>query len=245
VGVINESMERKYYGTGQAVGRTFVLAEPVGKERPVEVVGVVRDAKFNNLREPTMPMYWVPIAQSPKELRGLEVRTREPLSAIVGPVRRAISDSTNDIMIRRVVPLSDQVDRTLSAERLMMRLSGFFGAVALLLACVGLYGVMAYQVAQRTPEIGIRLALGATKRRIVGLVLGETTSVILVGVLVGLLLAGLTTRLLTAFLYGVGSTDPGTIAVAVGLLVASATLAAYLPAQRAADVDPNVALRAN
>jgi predicted permease len=245
VGIINESMERKYYGAGRAVGRTFVLAEPVGKERPVEVVGVVRDAKFDNLREETMPMYWVPIAQSPKELRGLEVRTREPLSALVGPVRGAIGGLTKDIMIRRVIPLSDQVDRTLSAERLMMRLSGFFGAMALLLACIGLYGVMAYQVAQRTGEIGIRLALGATKRRIVGLVLGETTSVIVVGILVGLLLASVTTRLLTAFLFGVGSTDPTTITVAVGLLVASATVAAYLPAHRAADVDPNVALRAN
>jgi predicted permease len=245
VGVINESMERKYFGAGRAVGRTFVLAEPVGKERPVEVLGVVRDAKFDNLREETMPMYWLPIAQSPKELHGLEVRTREPLSALVGPVRGAIGDLTKDIMIRRVIPLSDQVDRTLSAERLMMRLSGFVGAVALLLACVGLYGVMAYQVAQRTGEIGIRLALGATKRRIVGLVLGETASVIVAGIVVGLTLASMTTRLLTTFLYGVGSTDPGTIAVAIGLLIASAALAAYVPAHRAADVDPNVALRAN
>jgi ABC-type antimicrobial peptide transport system permease subunit len=160
-------------------------------------------------------------------------------------VRGAIGDLTKDIMIRRVIPLSDQVDRTLSAERLMMRLSGFFGAMALLLACIGLYGVMAYQVAQRTGEIGVRLALGATKRRIVGLILGETTSVIVAGVLVGLLLASVTTRLLTTFLFGVGSTDLTTIALAVGLLVASAAVAAYVPAHRAADVDPNVALRAN
>jgi predicted permease len=245
VAVINESMERQYYGAGRAVGRTFVRVEGAGRKRSVDVVGVVRDAKFNNLREATRPMYWLPIAQFPMELRGLEVRTREPLSAIVGPVRLAIGDVTKDIMIRRVVPLADQVDRTLSAERLMMRLSGFFSAVALLLACVGLYGVMAYQVAQRTGEIGIRLALGATKRRIVGLVLGETMSVIVAGILVGLMLANMATRLLTAFLYGVGSTDPGTIAVAVGLLVASAAIAAYVPAHRAADVDPNVALRAN
>jgi predicted permease len=244
VAVINEAMARRYFGGGQALGRTFVLAGgPAGRNKPTQIVGVVHDAKYNNLREDVTPMFYAPIAQVPRELRGLVVRTRQPLTAIVEPVRRAVADVTKDIMIRRVVTLSDQVDRSLASERLMMRLSGFFGAVALLLACIGLYGVLAYQVAQRTREIGIRLALGAPRRGIIGLVLGDTAVVVLAGMAIGLSLAIGTTRLLSSFLYGLTPTDPTTLAFATAVLVGSAALAAYFRARRAASVDPTVALR--
>jgi ABC-type antimicrobial peptide transport system permease subunit len=146
-------------------------------------------------------------------------------------------------MIRRVVTLSDQVDRSLAAENLMVQLSIFFGGVALLLASVGLYGVLAYSVARRTGEIGIRMALGATRSGIIRLVLGETASVILAGVGLGIALALGSTRLLSAFLYGLTPTDPSTIAIATAVLGGAATLAAYFPSRRAAGVDPNVALR--
>jgi predicted permease len=244
VAVINESMARRYFGGSRALGKTFVLAGgPAGRNKPTQIVGIVHDAKYNNLREDVMPLYYVPIAQVPRELRGLVVRTRRPLAAIVGPVRQAVADVTRDIMIRQIVTLSDQVDRSLASERLMMRLAGFFGVVALVLACIGLYGVLAYQVAQRTGEIGIRLALGATPRAVVTLVVGETAYVVLAGIAVGLLLALGTTRVLSGFLFGLTPTDPGTIALAVGLLASSAALAAYLPSRRAAGVDPIVALR--
>jgi predicted permease len=242
VAVINESMARRYFGMVRAVGRMFVTVGPAGNV-PVQVVGVVRDAKYNNLRDDVMPMYYAPIAQLPRELRGLEVRTRQPLPNLAGSVRQAIADVTKDVMIQRVDTLADQVDRSLAADQLMMRLSSFFGVVALLLASVGLYGVLAYQVAQRTPEIGIRLALGATRAGIVQLVLGETAAVVAGGIVIGLALALSTTRLLASFLFGVTPTDPATLAFATALLVGSAALAAYVPSRRAAGVDPNVALR--
>jgi ABC-type antimicrobial peptide transport system permease subunit len=203
----------------------------------------VHDAKYNNLREDTMPMYYAPIAQSPRELRGLEVRTREPLPAILGPVREAVADVTKDVMIQRAATLTEYVDRSLGAERLMMRLSSFFAVVASLLACIGLYGVLAYQVAQRTPEIGVRMALGATRHRIMRLVLGETLSQVVTGLLLGLALTLGAARLLSSLLYGLTPYDPPTIVLAVALFVGSAALAAYLPCRRAANVDPNAALR--
>jgi predicted permease len=241
VAVVNESMARRYFGNDRAVGRTFTTAsEP---DRPVQIVGVVQDAKYNNLREDTMPMYYAPIAQSPRELRGLEVRTREPLSTMVGPVRQAIADATKDVMIQRAATLMDHVDRSVGAERLMMQLSSFFAVVASLLACVGLYGVLAYQLARRTGEIGIRMALGATRHRIMRLMLGETAFQLVIGILFGLALAFGTNRLLSSFLYGLSPYDPSTIAIAVALFVGSAGLAAYFPSRRAASIDPNVALR--
>jgi len=243
VAVVNESMARRYFGHGGAIGKTFVAAGKTSQKPPIQIVGVVRDSKYNSLREDVMPMYYAPIAQVPRELRGLEVRTRQPLSALIGPVRQALAEVTKDVMIRRVVTLSDQVDRSLAAENLMVRLSTFFGGVALLLASIGLYGVLAYSVARRTGEIGIRMALGATRSGIIRLVLGETASVILAGVGLGIALALGSTRLLSAFLYGLTPTDPSTIAIATAVLGAAATLAAYFPSRRAARVDPNVALR--
>jgi predicted permease len=243
VAVVNESMARRYFANGAVIGKTFVRAGTTPPKVPIQIVGVVRDSKYNNLREDVMPMYYAPIAQVPRELRGLEVRTRQPLSALVGPVRQAVAEVTKDVMIRQVVTLSGQVDRSLAAENLMMRLSSFFGAVALLLASIGLYGVLAYSVARRTGEIGIRMALGATRAGIIRLVLNDTASVILAGIALGILFALGSTRLLSAFLYGLTPTDPSTIALATAVLAAAAALAAYLPSRRAAGVDPNVALR--
>jgi predicted permease len=243
VAVINESLARRYFAAGRAVGRTFVMIAGPARRDPVQVVGVVRDAKYNNLRDDVIPMFYAPIAQMPRELHGLEVRTRGPLPALAGSIRQAIADVTKDVMIQRVVTLTDQVDHSLAADRLMMRLSTFFGMVALLLACVGLYGVLAYQVAQRIPEIGIRLALGATRAGIINLVLGETAAVVAAGIILGVALALSTTRLLATFLFGLTPRDPATVALATALLVGSAALAAYLPSRNAAGVDPNVALR--
>jgi ABC-type antimicrobial peptide transport system permease subunit len=211
--------------------------------KPLEIVGVARDAKYNDLRKEPQPMFYVPFGQIPRTVRSVEVRSAEPMAAIAGPVRQALAEVSKDIMIRRVVSLSDQVDQSLAAEWLIMRLCTFFGALALLLACVGLYGVMAYSVTQRTGEIGIRMALGASERSILWLVLRETGGVVVAGVAVGVPLAFASTRLVSAFLFGLTATDPQTIALATLLLLAAAAVAAYLPARRAASVDPIVALR--
>ncbi len=243
VAVINESMARRYFAGARAVGHLFQIGRGANAGTPVEIVGVVRDSKYNDLRKDAEPMFYVPFGQIPRTVRSVEVRTAEPIAVITPAVRQALADVSKDLMLRRVLSLSDQVDQSLAAEWLIMRLCSFFSVLALLLACVGLYGVMAYSVTQRTGEIGIRMALGATGPSILWLVLRETTRVVVAGVAIGVPLALASTRLVSAFLFGLTATDPGTIALATALLLAAAALAAYLPARRAAAVDPIVALR--
>jgi predicted permease len=248
VAVINESMARRYFYGTRPIGRPMAIdvtrADSAPPAKVIEIIGVVRDAKYNSFRQDTRPMFYVPIAQLPRSLRSLEVRTSQPASAMATQVRQALAEVTKDIMIRRVLPLTEQVDQSLAAERLTMRLCSFFGGLALVLACVGLYGVMAYAVAQRTAEIGVRMALGANATAVVWLVFRETIHMILLGVAIGLPLALASTRLLSGFLYGLTATDPATIAIATACLVAAAALSAYIPARRATRVDPLVALRA-
>jgi predicted permease len=241
--VINETMARRYFPGGNPIGKMMEITAGPTKGKPIEIVGVVRDAKYNNLRAEVKPMFYISLQQLPRTLRTVEVRAREPNAALFAAVRNALSEVTKDIMIRRVVTLSDQVDSTLASERLLTTLCAFFGALALLLASVGLYGVLAYAVAQRTQEIGIRMALGATGRNVLWLVLRQSLSVVLVGISIGLSLALLGTRLLASFLYGLSPTDPATTVFSVLLLLVVALLACWIPARRAKKVDPMIALR--
>jgi len=206
-------------------------------------VGVVGDSKYNNLRAEVKPMFYMPIQQLPRSLRSLEVRTDQPAAALHEPIRRAILDASRDIMIRRVIPLTTQVDRTLAAERLITMLGSLFGALALLLAGVGLYGVVSYGVEQRTSEIGIRMAFGATRSDVLWMVLHQSLTVVLLGVAMGIPAALLATRFLASFLYGLSPSDPPTILSATAFLVLVALCAALVPARRAARLDPMVALR--
>ncbi len=239
VAVINEAMARRYFPNGNAVGR--IVEQTPGK--PIEIVGVVHDAKYNDPREEVKHMVYKPLWQAPMELNVLEVRTTRPLSALAGPVRNALLEVTRDVMIRRAITLSDQVDSTLASERLLTTLCAFFGALALLLASIGLYGVLSYAVAQRTQEIGVRMALGATARNVLWMVLRQSMAVTLIGVVFGLALALAFTRMVSSFLYGLSPTDPAAIALATLSLSVVALLACYLPARRATKVDPMIALR--
>ena len=249
VAVINESMARRYFPQGSPLGRTIEIPTnwrspfEASKGKPIEIVGVVRDAKYNDLRVEVKPMFYLPILQMPRSLRSLEVRTAEPSAVLVGRVRSELSGVTKDLMIRRVIPLSDQVDRTLAAERMITTLCTFFGVLALLLASVGLYGVISYAVAQRTKEIGIRMALGATGRIVMTMVLRQSLIVVLAGLAIGLLLAVMLTRLLSSFLFGVSPLDPLSLGFAAALLILVAACAVLFPARRATKVDPLVALR--
>jgi predicted permease len=239
VAVVNEAMALRYFPNGNAVGR--IVEERPGQ--PIEIVGVVRDAKYNNLREEVRHMVFRPLWQSPGALNSLEVRATESLSTLAGPVRNTLLEVSRDVVIRRAVTLSDQVDSTLASERLLMTLCTVFGVLAVLLASVGLYGVLSYAVAQRTQEIGIRMALGATGRNVLWLMLGQSLGLVLAGIAIGLPLAWLSTRLLASVLYGLSPTDPVAIALAMLLLILVALIACWLPASRATKVDPMIALR--
>ncbi|PYR93912.1 MAG: hypothetical protein DMF84_06660 [Acidobacteria bacterium] len=245
VTVVNESFARHFLSEhpAEAIGRTIVLGAGAGKVKTFEVVGVVHDAKYNNLREAPKPLFFLPYAQMTRSLRSLEVRTTQPLSAVAGPIRDALSSVTKDIMIRGIVPLAEQVDQSLAAEQLLLRLCVLFGGLALLLACIGLYGVVAYSIAERTTEIGIRVALGATPASVMRGVLRDTLALVVAGIAIGIPAALAAGRLLITFLYGLTPRDPATLAFATLTLLASAALAAALPALRAARIDPNVALR--
>jgi predicted permease len=264
VTVVNESFARRFFSERpvDAIGRTIVFANGVNRSKAVdatgrivlrgpganrgkvfEVVGVVHDAKYNNLREAAKPLFYLPFAQMTRSIRSLEVRTARPLAAVAGPIREALFGVSKDIMIRGVVTLSEQVDQSLAAERLLLRLCVLFGGLALLLACVGLYGVIAYSVAQRTTEIGVRVALGATSSRVMRAVLRETLVLVLAGVVIGIPAALAAAKLLLTFLYGLSPHDPVTLGFATATLFASGALAAALPAFRASRIDPNVALR--
>ena len=243
VAVVNESMARKFF-QGSPIGKLMYLAGggPT-KDKPIQIVGMVRDAKYNDLRAETKPMFYMTLSQFPRSLRSIEVRTREPLATIAPRIRQSVAEVTKDVMIRRVVSLTEQVDLSLNSERLIMRLCSFFGVLALLLSCLGLYGLVSYAVNRRTNEIRIRITLGATQRSVVWMVMNETWRIVIVGLLIGVALALAFTQILSSFLFGLTATDTRTIATAIVILTIAAGIAAYLPARRASKVDPMIALR--
>ena len=243
--VINESMAKRYLSprVEEAIGRTVTIAGGPARNKAFQVVGVVRDAKYNNLRVDARPMIYMPYAHLTRSLRALEVRSSLPAAAIAGPVRAALSEASREVMIRSVFPLSEQVASSLAAERLLLRLCVVFGGLALLLACVGIYGVIAYSVMQRTPEIGLRVALGATPGAVMRGVLRDTLVLVIAGVAVGIPAALFAGRSIASFLYGLTPRDPATLIGATAILLGAAIAAAALPAMRAARIDPNEALR--
>jgi len=242
VAVVSESMARTFFPTGAPVGKRFGLGRP-GTPNDIEVIGVVKDAKYGDLKEEFRPMAFYPYSQRPDMLGNFVVRFSGPASAIVPQLRQAIRETNQNLPIDDVVSLSDHIGRSLVQQKLVARLATFFGLLALLLACVGLYGVMSYGVARRTNEIGIRMALGARGRSVLWLVLREGLVLVAIGLVIGLVAASALTRTAESLLYELKPNDPLTIALATVLLAAVALLAGYLPARRASRVDPMVALR--
>jgi predicted permease len=244
VAVINETLAKRFFQDPAPLGRRFHLKSGDSLGAPIEVVGVVRDAKYQSLREDNQPTAYLPMDQG--EWYGTRInyqlRSESPASGLVPVVTRLASDLSPSISLE-FNTLSEQVGSTLRRPRLLATLSGFFGALALVLAVVGLYGMVAYGVNRRRGEIGIRLALGAARARVLGMVLGEAGRLLLVGVLAGLAAALATTRLLQSFLYGLSPTDPVTLALSVVVLLAVALLASVIPAWRAASLDPTETLR--
>lgn len=242
VAVINQMLARKYFGDENPLGRRFGFGGPETSGQ-IEIVGVARDAKYTDMRRETEPTVYLPYPQSIPRSATFIVRSSGNPTALTASIRDAVRDVDSNLPIFGVKTQSQQADESLVQERLFATLSSFFGVLALLLACIGLYGVMSYGVARRTNEIGIRMALGATSTRVTRMVMRETMLVVGIGVAIGLGAAVATTRLVAVMLFGLAPTDPVTVSFAVLLMIAVAALAGYIPARRAARVDPMVALR--
>jgi predicted permease len=243
VAVVNQTFARKYLSGGSPVGRRFGGEEKSSGD--IEVVGVVGDAKYADLRREVPPTFYVPCFQDVKWLGGLsfEVRTAGNPMMMAPAVRHVAQDLDPNLALFQVRSQVEQTNMTLFQERLFARLTSFFGLLAALLACIGVYGVMAFAAGKRTREIGIRMALGADRGSILVMVLKETAVLLAVGIVVGIVLALEASRLISTLLFGLKPTDPLTIAVAALLMVAAAAFAGYVPARRASRVDPMVALR--
>jgi putative ABC transport system permease protein len=245
VAIVNQTLARRFFPALDPVGRTFKIdTHPGQPAHPVQIVGVVKDAKYESLREDTHPTAFFPISQIPEldEHESFELRTSIAMPAITSAVQSAVAGVNKEISLD-FHTLSGQVDDSLVRDRLLATLSTFFGALALLLAMIGLYGTFSYLVTQRQKEFGVRMALGARLNSIVGLVLREVAAVLAGGVAAGVCIALVSTGPLQKMLFELGARDALTIVAATGVLSAVAFIAAYLPARRAARVDPMVALR--
>jgi predicted permease len=242
VAVINETAALRFFGNRNPIGVHFTLSERQG---PIQLIGVVRDAKYRSLQEPTAAMVFLPFLQfSPEAQRmTLEVRTAMSPETMVAAVRQRIEAIDRNLPMIDTKSLTEQVDESLMPERLIATLSSLFALLALMLACVGLYGIMAYAVARRTQEIGIRMALGAHRRDVLNLVVGQGFKLGMIGVAIGIIAALGLTRFLSSILYGVKPSDPVTFSTVSLILIGMALVACYVPARRATTVDPMIALR--
>jgi predicted permease len=237
--IVNEELARRYFG-GNAVGKHLRTSS----EKPFgEIVGVVRNAKYRNLREETLPFIYIPLGQEYQTGMTLMIRTAGDPLLLAGAVRSEVQAINKDVPVFSVEAMSERINTQIAADRMIAVLLSIFGGAALLLASIGIYGVVAYSVAQRTHEIGVRIALGAEQRHILKLIVGQGMILVLIGAGIGLGLALAVTRVLKSLLFGISATDPLTFTVVVLGLVGVALLACYLPARRAMKVDPLVALR--
>ena len=244
VAVINQTMALRFFGELKPLGRRFRLDSAVTPTPEIEVVGVVENSKYESLSESDLPIAYFPLGQG--ELFGPTVTfivRAAGFTAVIIPAIKAVMADAHPAISFDVATLSDQVAASLARPRLLAALSGFFGAVALLLAMIGLYGTLSNAVTSRRREIGVRLALGAAPIGVLRMVLGEVGRLVVVGIVLGVAATLASSRLLSAFLFGVTPNDPATLGMSAGALVGIALAAGALPALRAARLDPMVVLR--
>ncbi|HTG17111.1 MAG TPA: ABC transporter permease, partial [Blastocatellia bacterium] len=238
--IINEAMAERFWPGADPIGKRLKL---FGDQDYREVVAVVRDSKYNSLTERRRPFMYIPLLQEYAGQFNLHARTVSDPKTLVAAVRESVQGIDSKLAALNIQTLSERIDNSLGGQRSQATTLGAFGVLALVLAAVGLYGVMAYSVAQRTREIGIRMALGAQRKHVLGLVLKQGATLVAAGVVVGLGAAFAATRLLASLLFGVSPVDPVAFAATSGLLLVVALLASYIPARRATKVDPLIALR--
>jgi predicted permease len=242
VAVVNESLAKKYFAHTNPIGKTF----EEGRNHPVtiEIVGVCADAKYDHVRKEAEPTYYKPYWQNDGlEEATLAVRTSPAGETLLPSLREAVRQVDPNLPLLDVRTQDEQIAASLRQERIFAILTSGFGVLALLLACVGIYGIMACAVAQRSGEIGVRLALGAKPRQVLGMILGEATWLSVVGITIGLVAVLLLARAVRSMLYGVAADDPLTFCGAIVVLMLVALGAGLIPARRAAMVQPMEALR--
>jgi predicted permease len=245
VAIVNETFVKRFFGGGNPLGRVFRVQGPAGKADPMyQIAGIVRNTKYYELREDFLPIAFLPTGQEDHPGAGATyvLRTSAPLGDLFHGVKSAIGKVHPGIVIQFTV-MTAQIQESLMRDRLMAALAGAFGFLAAVLATLGLYGVIAYTVARRRNEIGVRMALGADRGRVVRLVLREAALLLAVGLAIGTGLAIWAGRAADAMLFGLKATDPITFAAAIALLAAVALIASYAPARRASRVEPMQALR--
>jgi predicted permease len=240
VAIVNKTAARKYFGKDDPVGSHFGMEKETRTE--YEVVGVVRDTKYNSLRDADPPTIYFSYQQRFSPTFTFEIRTAVTLSSLSQTVRVIVRNIDPNLPIVTMTTQTEEIEGRLKQERLFATSYALFGAVALLLASIGLFGLMSYNVGRRTNEIGIRMALGAQGRDVLGLVMKESMMLVGIGIIIGLMVAFSVRGLVQSLLFGLAATDPLTIGAAVLVLVSVSVLAGYLPARRASRVDPLVAL---
>ena len=241
--IVNDTLARRYFGNEDALGKRITLEDNPKEEDWVTIVGVVGDTKPRELRSEPVAELYMPYDQQPERGMSLMIRYRDSGSGVAAAVRNEVLALDKDQPVYNIRTLDSVLSESVAAPRFRTLLLGIFAGVALILAGVGIYGVISYAVTQRTQEIGIRMALGARATDVLKLVVKGGMMLVLVGVAIGLAGALALTRLLTTLLFGVTPTDAATFAtVSVGLTVI-ALFACFIPARRATKVDPLVALR--
>ncbi|HKS10239.1 MAG TPA: ABC transporter permease [Pyrinomonadaceae bacterium] len=246
IAVVNETFANHFFKDQNPIGRTFTFDDETDGGASLEIVGVIADMKNQDAREKPIPAVYRPILQISDQAAfsvNVHLRTNGNASSFAGPARQVINSIDDKIPIYGVTTLEDQVQEQLRQDRLIAQLVSFFGALALILACIGLYGVMAHGVARRTSEIGIRMALGARGSNIAWMILRETLLLVVIGLAIGIPTALLAAKLISSQLFGLKAADPVALIGAAVVLTIVALVAGYVPARRASRVNPLSALR--
>ena len=240
--VVHRAFVRRFIGDGDAIGQRVHVGPPNGVW--VEIVGIVGDTAQTSIVTPPPPLLYMPYAQRPFWITSFVVRTSGDPQTMAAPLRREVASVAPGVPVLAVEPMTALLRRSYASSTHRTVLLALFGAVAALLAAVGIYGLVGYTVARRASEFGMRLALGAQPARVRRTVLGQGMRLAITGMIIGLAISLAVTRLLATLLYGVSSTDPTTFIGVIAVLLLVTLVSCYIPARRATQVDPLTALRA-